>query len=97
MQPLDTTIANSIGEEALSQMVSVFPNPASDKIQISSSVSFSRIIVWDQLGQTIELKKNNGKEGQIQLTDMAPGIYYLSLYNEDGSLFKTIKFVKLND
>ncbi len=73
----------------------IYPNPAMDKLYVNFVVSRQvNIIVYDLKGRVIKTLLNQyGKNIQIDLTDVIPGIYMLSIQSENS--VKNTKFVKL--
>jgi hypothetical protein len=95
---VDTTFATGIDDlPHNTDIVSVFPNPATDKLQLNSSTIIDKVIVMNHLGQVVIFKQINNTNNELDLAGIAPGIYFLMLYKENGSLMNTVKFVKLND
>jgi len=79
-----------VGDNALSQ-VSVYPNPASDvlNIQTPASVEVKSAAIYDVLGKRSNVSLTNG---QINVANLAKGVYILSLDTSAGTL--TQKIVK---
>lgn len=80
----------SAGENALSQ-VSIYPNPASDviNIQAPASVEVENVAIYDVLGKRSNVSLVNG---QVNVSSLANGVYILSLETSAGTL--TQKIVK---
>ncbi|WP_165805934.1 T9SS type A sorting domain-containing protein [Marixanthomonas spongiae] len=80
----------SVGENALSQ-VSIYPNPASDVLNINApaSVEVTGVAIYDVLGKKSNVSMVNG---QINVSGLANGVYILSLETSAGTL--TEKIVK---
>lgn len=64
----------------------LFPNPCSDRIQIKAVKSISRILVYNALGQLVYRSKIGiGRDRQILLSGLTPGIYFLKAsYNDQN-------------
>ena len=78
------------------QAFRVYPNPATDVLNISFGSGMQNILfrVFDQSGKPVLEKNNQGQSSdQINITALAPGTYYLGVY-ENGKQLKTEKFVK---
>ncbi len=78
--------------------VKVFPNPASEVVNIQFETALDQeiiIIVLDSQGKIIkrDLIETTTTEKQINLQEMAPGIYYIRLTK--GRLVNVYKVVKL--
>lgn len=80
----------SVGENALSS-ISVYPNPASDVLNIEApaSVDIKSVAIFDVLG-----KRSNAAlvNGQINISDLARGVYILNIETSAGTI--TEKIVK---
>lgn len=74
-------------EQQASLQVSVYPNPATDVVNVKYSLekaSDAEIVILDELGRMIRaVKHENSVVGeqseQINIADLAPGIYYIRL------------------
>lgn len=64
------------------------PNPTKGEIHFSENVN---VMLINSLGQTI-LHKNNSQ--QIDVSNTAPGIYFLLFFNEQGQCTQTDKVIK---
>ncbi|WP_339700362.1 T9SS type A sorting domain-containing protein [uncultured Marixanthomonas sp.] len=80
----------SVNDSALSQ-VSVYPNPASDVLNIETpaTVEVNSVAIYDVLGKRSNVSLVNG---QVRVSDLANGVYILSLETNVGTL--TQKIVK---
>jgi len=72
---------------AVSEVLSVSPNPASSKIKVQNANG--TITIYDGLGRTVITKQTTGTETEIQVGSLYAGVYYI----KDGSGAKT-KFIK---
>ncbi len=77
------------------QSISIFPNPATDKLCVNAVTQNNHAQILNSLGQKIgtELLLNEGIN-EIDLTNLPSGVYFVQLSNENGS--RTVKFVKAN-
>ena len=90
-------LARSIGLSVLENQITefgVFPNPASDQIEIvlPGGIDTTQITIYNQLGQRVlkaSLTRNNT---QVNLSNMASGIYLLRVESQVRS--KTFKLIK---
>lgn len=72
--------------------LTIYPNPAKDKIMITNASSFSEISIFDLQGKIIKevaVKNNN----QINISSLKPGIYFIKAKKDIGIFYK--KFVKI--
>jgi hypothetical protein len=75
-------------------IVSMYPNPVQDKLQVKSEQIISQVIVRNLVGQAIQLVKVNNTETILDLGQLLPGNYFVTLKLADGR-FTTQKIVKL--
>lgn len=66
--------------------VHIFPNPATDDVNIISSSVF-RVELKDLFGQTLLQRSCYQSEHHFNIQSIVPGIYLLCLYNSVGSRF----------
>ncbi len=87
----------------LEQSISVYPNPASDQLQIvvnNPAFSEAKFTVRDQLGRQVLLSQNPIERGQntylLDISNLSVGVYFL--YVETGSSEgkqQAVKFIKM--
>ncbi|MEZ5195882.1 MAG: T9SS type A sorting domain-containing protein [Bacteroidales bacterium] len=77
-------------EDNILKSLQIFPNPASDQINIVSN----EIIEWAELttlvGKIVVRKEINSKEYQLNVSALNPGIYILKLENKGISIKKIV-------
>ncbi|MFK8044384.1 MAG: GEVED domain-containing protein [Crocinitomicaceae bacterium] len=75
--------------------VKLYPNPASDKINIQFDDNYSSIemIIYNELGQVVkELSMKMESETTLKLDDLAPGVYHINIVaDEKTGNFEIIK------
>lgn len=78
----------SVDENALSQ-ISIFPNPASDvlTLRVPSTVEITGTTLYDVLGKKTNVSIANG---QINVSDLARGVYILNIETNVGSLTEKV-------
>jgi hypothetical protein len=95
---LTTNIGTSVKELSNASFFTIYPNPATDLLNIALSTSKEgnySYTIFNQLGQVTsagELSLINGKPAGINTQDLNNGIYFIQLSNGDQS--QTIKFIK---
>jgi hypothetical protein len=68
----------------------VFPNPTNNNIKVNANQSIHRIDVQDVSGKTVLISSNSNT---ADLSNIAPGLYFLAIQFHDGSIGKT-KIIK---
>ena len=81
---LNTTVFNSNEID-----FTVYPNPTKEKLTITSKQILEEIIIFNPLGQQIKTFQVNFKTGQINISDLKKGMYFLSLKGINGVQFST--------
>jgi hypothetical protein len=95
---LDERVSTPVGiDQALINAISIYPNPSNGpvSIRIPSLIKVDSYVLWSNLGavsyQTSFSSKNNSDSNlNIQLPDLAPGIYYLELQTPQGGITKKL-------
>ncbi|MBC8004417.1 MAG: Ig-like domain-containing protein [Verrucomicrobia bacterium] len=70
----------------------VYPNPFVDYVDVESSSELSKVVVLNIAGQKVKEVINPSQ--RIELGDLKSGVYFLSMYNIDNVMVKSIKIVK---
>lgn len=89
-----TAIGVGLGEEITSHLLSIYPNPATDWIQLKGMVlQESKLSIFNYLGQIeFEENVNKGSEYKLNIDFLKSGIYILQLKDTDLNIqiFKLI-------
>jgi len=89
---------NFVGVEdyALHFEVTVFPNPTEDVLTIQTT-TFERVTysLYDAQGKLVLKDALSAEQTPIQVSQLAPGSYSLTL-NNDAQILKTFKLIKSN-
>lgn len=81
---------NTVLETDASSLVTVFPNPASDQVQVLSAAPMRRCFLMNSLGQVVLDKVVDQNEASLNLGGCAPGIYLLRVVTEKGDAVQKI-------
>lgn len=66
-------------------LIQIFPNPASEKITVSSLKPMNKILLLNVSGQVLNSFEMSGKKsGEIYLDYVIPGIYFVKVLDENG-------------
>jgi hypothetical protein len=83
-----------IAETATQDEVTIYPNPASDIIQISTTQAFTQLQLFDAQSKKISTQHfASAYHNNIDVTHLARGIYFVLLTHANGEQ-KVCKFVK---
>lgn len=88
----DTSACYAVGRVSLelnhlSKQLSVYPNPADDKLFIELGAPYPKVEVrlWNSLGQSLFYKpESHTDQILLDLIDLSPGLYYLTVSTPDG-------------
>ena len=77
----------------LNEVVGVSPNPSDGLLTINSESNFTKVELLSITGQVLFSESVNAKTHQLQLQNIAEGIYFMRVIYEDGTSFikKVIK------
>jgi beta-glucanase (GH16 family) len=75
-------------KDAFAESISVYPNPASDRVQIDIDSSLDRLELYNSLGKLVlHVEKPSGF---VQLDEIESGIYLLKIYSEGNQAVKKL-------
>ena len=80
----------AVGENA--QVSRIYPNPASDKLNVVCSSNISELKVYNMVGAMIYCLSDCGNNAVVSLADMPNGVYFIQL-TTNGTV-ETHRFVK---
>ena len=78
--------------EVTAPKYSVFPNPASDLINVTSNSQITNVEVYNLLGKKVISKVTASKSIEIDIQDLNTGIYILKLKSANG--IRSMKLIK---
>ncbi|MBC7864805.1 MAG: T9SS type A sorting domain-containing protein [Bacteroidia bacterium] len=75
----------------LSNLVTVYPNPAKDEVYVNcGKLKVNAINVYDMLGNIVACEKQNTNNNMIRLSGLARGIYNISVQTDKGLVNKRL-------
>lgn len=81
--------------DATPNNVAMFPNPASDYVNLNMTDSKSaQVTFYNGAGQVVMQKMAEGNENRIDISSLAKGDYIVAISNENGTTTKTISVIK---
>ncbi len=81
-----TMNATSIGDIAVDKSINVYPNPATDVINIASDYSMKRVTLVNYVGQTVYTQEVIGNDYQINVSSYTTGMYFVRIETTNGSV-----------
>ncbi|MEN8203870.1 MAG: T9SS type A sorting domain-containing protein [Bacteroidota bacterium] len=86
--------ADAVENTMLEARFSVYPNPASSVLNISSELALSHVFIYDVTGRMVEQFQMNGKlQREIGISQLSIGVYFIEAETLSGDSF-TSKFLK---
>lgn len=70
--------------------IKVFPNPARDVVKLTSDTEMHNIQVLNNLGQVVIETKINGKECQLNTSDLISGLYLVRVETDNNFIMKQL-------
>lgn len=80
---------NELNDNNVSKLVSVYPNPTTDVLNINSDSKINKVSVYDMTGKKIDVKLDGDK---VNVQALPAGAYLINIENKDG--VSTEKFIK---
>lgn len=92
---LNASTASSTKEQLINA-IKLFPNPATDYIQISNGLGVKKVVIYNIFGKEIKtyFHYNNA---QHEISDLKSGMYIVKLIDEKNKVIKTLKLNKAYD
>jgi hypothetical protein len=73
--------------------ITLFPNPAHDKLSITTTTNIKNIVINDVLGRTVQTQDLDNQTS-INIANLNEGVYFINFYNKENILLGSAKFVK---
>ncbi len=73
--------------------ISIFPNPATDRLDITAESAIQEVRIFDCTGQLVRTYPQTANHASLEISDLQSGIYFVNLYI--GNQVATKRFVKL--
>ncbi len=80
--------------EATQNVVSIYPNPANDVVNVKMNNTINKIAVVNMNGQVVAESEINNLEGSINTSSIANGMYFLRIETANGITMNKIQIVK---
>ncbi len=87
---VDSSTLGTNDVEFANNSISLYPNPANDVLNISSSDSIAKIEVFDMQGRNVA---TNNNASNVNVVSLGKGVYIIKVVQENGS-FITKQFIK---
>ena len=91
--PLYTTATSIEENNALSSVISVYPNPFNDQVKINNETNVNiDITILDVMGKVVSIEKSNADLININTSELTQGMYFINVRSE--KLSASYKIVK---
>ena len=79
-------------EDILVPNVTIYPNPANDKVYIETEAEIEEIVVYDVYGRIQNLRNSETQKlrNSVDVADLNSGIYFVKVKTENGNVVKRI-------
>ncbi|TVQ83365.1 MAG: T9SS C-terminal target domain-containing protein [Bacteroidetes bacterium] len=85
---------SSITEDILSGEPNIFPNPASQNITLQSPFLIKYLEIYDARGVLVFAQEINSDFADISISDLRSGIYFLSIFTDDGFYTQKLQVIR---
>jgi len=90
----NVSVSEASSVKEINNNISIFPNPAINKLNISSVSNINNITVSNVIGQKVlNIDGINADNYSLNIADLTKGVYLISIKNINGT-FAVTKFVK---
>ena len=79
-----------IPENPAEAQINVYPNPATDQVNITSSEEMTRVAVFNYLGQKVYEEAVKNREYRMNVDNLTNGVYYLRIQTDSGLITRKI-------
>ena len=78
-------LATAVADVDQSESISIYPNPANDVLQITSSTEMKSIRIYNIVGKLVAQHNLNGQlKMSINISDLTSGIYLVNIETVSG-------------
>ena len=71
----------------------IYPNPAQDRLSISTEQDIDSIVIYDLSGRIVMRQNLNNKNSNLNIKSLSSGTYLIQIFNK-GKLLKSEKLIK---
>ncbi len=83
----------ALSENAYSSLVTLYPNPSSDFLEIAVAFPMSSFILTDTQGKILQQENLDGKYSQLDIRSFSSGAYFIKISLSNGAVV-TQRFIK---
>ncbi len=83
-----------LSQKSKADLIQIFPNPATDYIQLSNSEQVTRIAVINMVGRTIRIFEAIVDQKQYRISDLPRGMYLVQIIGDKNKIITTKRVKK---
>ena len=90
---VDTTIVDTVGisdVQLVGRYVALQPNPASERVRVTSSFGLQRIEIYNAAGARVREERASGYTATLDLSTLPEGAYLVRVHTPAGSTTKKL-------
>ena len=80
----DFAVTEGVGINDVENNVSIYPNPATEVLNVNANSNIQSVEVLNIMGQTIQSYSANDNNTQINISNLANGVYMVKINTENG-------------
>lgn len=80
-------------DEAVIPTIQLYPNPASDFIQLKNGQDIDQLVLFNAIGKQVR-RFTVYNDGIYNVSDLPNGVYMVSMIDEDDGVVKTVRLMK---
>ncbi len=84
------SIPTGIGSHVLNNNFLIYPNPSNSSVTLKYENKLGTISIINSLGQTVLQKNCAAKSTEVDISAFKPGVYFVKITNEEGSIVKQL-------
>ncbi|MNY27434.1 hypothetical protein D3C86_1613420 [compost metagenome] len=73
---------------------SMYPNPASNSVFVETNAPNSEVVIYAANGQVLFTQRNTAAAFELDLTDLADGLYWVTISSGEGTATKQLLIKK---
>lgn len=79
------------GSKPLPPVLTLYPNPAGDRVQISTSAIIESLVLYDQQGKKVKSAQPRASIYDLSLKELPAGVYFISIRSAEGMVTRKVK------
>jgi hypothetical protein len=90
-QTVNTIVVNAgLNTSEISRQIEMYPNPTKGNVTIKAPSMISKVEIINALGQTLLVKEVNADNTEIDMSNLAKGVYLVQMHTSGGPIIKKL-------